>query len=119
MILIKEEDIEVKPRILDGFEQTHLTNIIIKTRPPFDKQLKQQILDNQRDAKKLDSYHYEKQIVVGINPRIGVCSMCGDRPKKTNMHHTKYDPDNPLAYTIELCVPCHAHVHRLGRKEKE
>ena len=44
-------------------------------------------------------------------PRKGVCSKCGARAgiecKRTQLHHTDYDSDNPLAHTIELCASCH------------
>ena len=27
--------------------------------------------------------------------------------KLTNLHHEKYDENDPLAHTVELCVECH------------
>ena len=50
------------------------------------------------------------------NPRKGICNNCkrtvtSGEIKITNLHHIKYDPNNPLAYTIELCVGCHNSIH--------
>jgi len=47
-----------------------------------------------------------KQIQIGINPRKGICSKCGKKAE-TDMHHTKYDRNNVLANTVELCNSCH------------
>lgn len=52
-----------------------------------------------------------KNITLPYNPRIGVCSWCRavapiDTPR-THLHHEKYDDNNPLANTIELCMKCH------------
>jgi hypothetical protein len=55
--------------------------------------------------------------------RKGICSLCGVRVgqfhpvtghycKQTHMHHLQYDPSNPLAHTIEVCIPCHKQEHR-------
>lgn len=30
---------------------------------------------------------------------------------KTHLHHTKYDANNPLANTVELCISCHTTLH--------
>jgi len=48
--------------------------------------------------------HYPHQI------RTHICSKCG-KQGQTNLHHTKYDDENPLANTIELCVMCHNKNH--------
>jgi len=55
-------------------------------------------------------------------PRIGICSQCqrtieSGEIKTTNIHHTKYDPNNPLNHTRELCVRCHNYIHR-GQHEE-
>ena len=49
------------------------------------------------------------------NPRKGICSQCGKTNCKTDLHHDRYDPNNPLMYTRELCVACHRRT-RMGRK---
>jgi len=52
------------------------------------------------------------------NPRTGFCAGCGvhylQTPRKAQhaLHHMIYDPDNPAAFTVELCRRCHAIVHR-------
>jgi hypothetical protein len=46
--------------------------------------------------------------------RTGICQRCGKTGYTTQMHHTKYDPANPAANTIELCIRCHNQVHVRG-----
>jgi len=58
-----------------------------------------------------------KQIFVGINPRSGTCSECNYKGI-TQMHHLKYDDENPLAHTIELCNSCHHKQHERVRDSK-
>lgn len=53
-----------------------------------------------------------KRITLEQNPRTGVCSICR-KQGKTDMHHLQYDENDPLAHTIELCVPCH-NKQRIG-----
>lgn len=56
--------------------------------------------------------------------RINVCSECGksypnELSERTHLHHIKYDEDDPLSNTIELCRSCHAKLHwKLWRKNK-
>ena len=57
-----------------------------------------------------------KQIPLGHDLRTGVCSKCGrsvknGEIKQTNLHHLKYDYDNPVENTIELCNSCHKKEH--------
>jgi hypothetical protein len=47
-------------------------------------------------------------VYVGINPRKGVCELCGKKGV-TDMHHMEYQEDDPLKDTIELCDSCHAY----------
>ncbi len=58
-------------------------------------------------------------IVLGFEPRTGICSLQGiiDHPifYTTVMHHYRYDENEPLAHTFELCVNCHLNtVHANG-----
>ncbi len=53
-----------------------------------------------------------KHILLKENPRTNVCTKCGrkypeDLKQQTSMHHEKYDLEDPLAHTTELCVFCH------------
>jgi hypothetical protein len=48
----------------------------------------------------------DKYIPLDFDARHGICSQCGYQGF-TAIHHIMYDPINPLAYTIELCVKCH------------
>ncbi len=47
-----------------------------------------------------------KRIRLYRNPRKGICQLC-NKKGLTNIHHIKYDDADPLAYIIELCIPCH------------
>lgn len=51
-----------------------------------------------------------KQIPLRYNPRLGVCMFCG-KQGITNLHHLKYDENNPVEHTIELCMSCHRKEH--------
>jgi hypothetical protein len=55
----------------------------------------------------------DRQIIIDKNPKSGYCSWCPNNIhdgscKVTNMHHIKYDKNNVLANTIEICASCHA-----------
>jgi len=48
--------------------------------------------------------------------RKNVCSECGKKypeelDRQTVIHHDKYDKNNPLAHTRELCFSCHIKYH--------
>ena len=43
---------------------------------------------------------------VGRNPRTGICSLCRHKGQ-TDIHHMRYDRNDLLAHTIELCDSCH------------
>ena len=62
-----------------------------------------------------------KNILLKENPRTNVCTKCGhkypeDLKQQTCMHHEKYDPENPLAHTVELCKSCHNRLHNQARR---
>ena len=64
------------------------------------------------NSDKLREYHLrrisfqDKRLVLPFKPRTGKCSACG-KIGKTHLHHEKYDPKDPLAHTVELCISCH------------
>ena len=65
-----------------------------------------------------------KPIVLGFNPRKGTCSKCGQSVgkgeiKQTVLHHIKYDSNNPLAHTVELCRVCHCTTHEFGKSNRK
>jgi len=74
------------------------------------------IQNAKRDFKKLINFK-GKQIMLKVRPRTGICSKCG-KIGLTNLHHEKYDESDPLLYTVELCVGCHNHAHKLLREVK-
>jgi hypothetical protein len=49
----------------------------------------------------------EYKVTVNVPVRTGTCSNCGSTGVKTHLHHDKYDDEDYLAHTRELCVPCH------------
>jgi len=58
-----------------------------------------------------------KEVRFDEAPRTNKCSNCGkvypdELDRRTCLHHLKYDLDDPLAHTIELCTECHARLHR-------
>lgn len=61
-----------------------------------------------------------KNINVGVNPRIGVCNLCRAVVpfdcNTTHIHHEEYDENKPLANTIELCPKHHALITRVKKK---
>ncbi len=73
------------------------------------------IQNAKRDHKRLITFK-GKQIMLKERPRIGVCTNCHEE-RLTNLHHEQYDEANPLAHTVELCVPCHNSEHKRLRGE--
>ena len=58
-----------------------------------------------------------KTINIGFNILIGKCSRCkktveDGEIKTTNLHHDKYDWNDILAFTRELCLSCHRKFHK-------
>ena len=65
----------------------------------------------------------DKVLHVKENPRIGVCNMCRAvfpfDCVKTDMHHEKYNKNNPLKDTLELCPNCHIiRTFELGQRKR-
>ena len=50
-------------------------------------------------------------------PRTGICSQCGELGI-THIHHDKYDFENPLENTRELCRSCHTTISDENRRIK-
>jgi len=55
--------------------------------------------------------------------RINICEYCGksypnELSERTHLHHTKYDEEDPLEYTVELCRSCHITEHHKLRRMK-
>lgn len=63
-----------------------------------------------------------KRILLEQNPRLGICSMCGQKGR-TEIHHIKYHNADPLRDTIEVCARCHRKREQLygewGKKNKK
>jgi len=52
-----------------------------------------------------------KRIYLKENPRKGICEFCNINPV-SDIHHEKYDMNNPLKHTFRLCKPCHMKRNR-------
>lgn len=56
-----------------------------------------------------------KFIMLKESPRKGICKLCkrkiGKEIKRTNIHHLHYRINQPLKYTVELCIRCHRKIH--------
>lgn len=63
-------------------------------------------------------YFKQKQIRLGYSPHKHICELCGKK-RATNLHHLQYDEKEPLAYTVELCLSCHAKEHDFQSKGRE
>ncbi len=68
----------------------------------------------ERNSKRL--WFRGRDVHLDFVPRTGTCFTCGRSVgreiKRTLLHHTRYDPAHPTAYTVELCVGCHTRLHR-------
>lgn len=42
--------------------------------------------------------------------RTGVCIKCKKKARITNLHHEKYNANDPLENTIEVCRSCHTNI---------
>ncbi len=82
---------------------------------PEQSKANRDIQNPKRDHKRLFTFK-DKQIMHSVRPRTGICTNCHEE-RLTNLHHTKYDEVNPLAHTVELCVPCHNSEHKRLRGE--
>ena len=80
---------------------------------------REKINENNKRTNKFAFAYKGKTVYVGHNPRKGICTQCG-KQKKTVLHHEKYDDDNPLAHTVELCYQCHKITHdKINKKNQE
>jgi len=79
----------------------------------------EQIKENNNRTNKYAFAYKGKTVYVGHNPRKGICTKCG-KQKKTVLHHEKYDDENPLAHTVEMCYQCHKKTHdQINKKNQE
>jgi len=64
---------------------------------------------------------YGKKYFFPTEIKTGVCYFCkkdgmAQKSRRTALHHLKYDKDDPLKWTIELCNSCHSQVDPRNRK---
>ncbi len=77
---------------------------------------KQRILDKSETRVRFK----DKRVFTMKQIRTGICSKCGKSVAKgeierTVLHHIKYDPNDPLKHTVELCGFCHRVEHGGGK----
>jgi len=70
----------------------------------------EKIKENNDRTNKFAFRYKNKTIYLGYNPRKGICQICS-KEGKTVLHHIKYDDENPLAHTTEVCYKCHKQIH--------
>lgn len=78
----------------------------------FAKRTKEYVKNN--NSKRLK--YKDKQIRIKQNIKTGYCSRCSNNIydgscNLTSLHHIRYNDDDPLKHTIELCNPCHRKQH--------
>ncbi len=81
------------------------------------------INDKNREYWKKRTQHWHKtKLFYDHEIKTGVCYFC-DREgraqgsKSTALHHVKYNNDNPLEWTIEVCIKCHSKVDPLNLRQ--
>ena len=53
--------------------------------------------------------------------KTGVCYFCkkdgrAQKSRSTALHHVKYNNDDPLEWTIEVCISCHSQIDSRNKK---
>ena len=71
-------------------------------------------------AKRSLTWH-KKQIFFDQEIKTGMCFFCykegrAQRSRITVLHHVKYDYQDPLEWTIEVCTKCHYHIDPYNKK---
>ncbi len=82
----------------------------MEVRKRYRENNRETINENNKRTNKFAFRYKNKTIYLGYNPRKGVCLKCG-KEGKTVLHHEKYDDQNPLAHTTEVCYKCHKKIH--------
>ncbi|MEX0854374.1 MAG: hypothetical protein WD018_01240 [Nitrosopumilaceae archaeon] len=62
-----------------------------------------------------------KKLFFPAEIKTGTCFFCkkegrAQRSKTTVLHHVKYNNDDPLEWTIEVCTKCHYHIDQGNKK---
>jgi len=63
-----------------------------------------------------------KQLFFDQEIRTRECYFCkregrAQKSRRTSLHHVKYDHQDPLAWTIEVCNSCHYQIDAYNRKK--
>ena len=62
----------------------------------------------------------KKKLFFDHEIKTGICIFCkkerrSQRSKSTALHHVKYNNDDPLEWTIEVCINCHSKIDKGNR----
>ena len=85
---------------------------IVKRHPDTSKIRYKQKLQKNPEHNKCTIRFKHKSINLGINLLNGRCEECLKYVSMTHIHHDKYDWNDVLAHTRELCASCHLKFHR-------
>jgi len=81
------------------------------------------INDKNREYWKKRTFHWrKKKLFYDHEIKTGVCYFCSREgkaqgSKSTALHHVIYNNDDPLEWTIEVCIKCHSKVDPLNKKQ--
>ena len=76
---------------------------------------------NQEYWKKRTMTWHKKKLFFDHEIKTGICYFCkrdarAQRSRSTVLHHVKYNNDDPLDWTIEVCTKCHYQIDTGNRK---
>ena len=85
----------------------------IVQQPEWRKRNPEMVIEQQKKFRPRTLNYRGRRILFTRPIRSGICSYCGKYRghNGTAMHHERYDDDDPLAHTIELCRSCHRKHH--------
>jgi len=71
--------------------------------------------------KKRTMTYGQKKLSFDHEIKTGVCIFCkkesrAQGSKSTALHHVKYNNDDPLEWTIEVCIKCHSKIDPRNKK---
>ncbi|KAG2473361.1 MAG: hypothetical protein NPMRTHETA2_1260003 [Nitrosopumilales archaeon] len=76
---------------------------------------------NREYWKKRSVTWHKKKLFFDHEIKTGVCYFCkrdarAQRSRSTVLHHVKYNNDDPLDWTIEVCTKCHYQIDKDNKK---
>ena len=76
---------------------------------------------NREYWKKRNMTWHKRKLFFDHEIKTGVCYFCkrdarAQRSRSTVLHHVKYNNDDPLDWTIEVCTKCHYQIDKDNKK---